>query len=435
MHQLLLVLLGLLTCICTRHAVAAEVTAVVRAARILDVEKGAILTGHEVRVAGERIVAVAPATSGSPRRGVTILDLGDATLLPGLIDVHTHLIDDAMEYSPAAPLTRSGAQMAYRAIPNALATLRAGFTTVRDLGTYRALVDVALRDAIDRGWVAGPRMQPAGAYVTMTGGAGALTGLAPDVTLPLELRFGVADGPDQVRQRVRALARGGVGVIKVLSSGAILTPGSVPGAREFTDEELGAAVDEAARAGLKVACHAHGAEGAKAAIRAGVASIEHGSLLDDEGLRMMKAKGIFLAPNVYEGEADAAASPGHTPEMLASGEGLGGALREVTRKAHRLGVPLAFGTDAAVIPHGTNAKQFAEYVACGLTPLEAIRTATTNAARLLGWEDRVGRLTPGAFADMIAVGGNPLEDVKRLEKPLFVMKGGGVIVGPSGVAR
>ncbi|MBI2945103.1 MAG: amidohydrolase family protein [Candidatus Wallbacteria bacterium] len=435
MHQLLLVLLGLLTCICTRHAVAAEVTAVVRAARILDVEKGAILTGHEVRVAGERIVAVAPATSGSPRRGVTILDLGDATLLPGLIDVHTHLIDDAMEYSPAAPLTRSGAQMAYRAIPNALATLRAGFTTVRDLGTYRALVDVALRDAIDRGWVAGPRMQPAGAYVTMTGGAGALTGLAPDVTLPLELRFGVADGPDQVRQRVRALARGGVGVIKVLSSGAILTPGSVPGAREFTDEELGAAVDEAARAGLKVACHAHGAEGAKAAIRAGVASIEHGSLLDDEGLRMMKAKGIFLAPNVPEGEADAAASPGHTPEMLASGEGLGGALREVTRKAHRLGVPLAFGTDAAVIPHGTNAKQFAEYVACGLTPLEAIRTATTNAARLLGWEDRVGRLTPGAFADMIAVGGNPLEDVKRLEKPLFVMKGGGVIVGPSGVAR
>lgn len=435
MHQLLLVLLGLLTCICTRHAVAVEVTAVVRAARILDVEKGAILTGHEVRVAGERIVAVAPATSGSPRRGVTILDLGDATLLPGLIDVHTHLTDDAMEYSPAAPLTRSGAQMAYRAIPNALATLRAGFTTVRDLGTYRALVDVALRDAIDRGWVAGPRMQPAGAYVTMTGGAGALTGLAPDVTLPLELRFGVADGPDQVRQRVRALARSGVGVIKVLSSGAILTPGSVPGAREFTDEELGAAVDEAARAGLKVACHAHGAEGAKAAIRAGVASIEHGSLLDDEGLRMMKAKGIFLAPNVYEGEADAAASPGHTPEMLASGEGLGGALREVTRKAHRLGVPLAFGTDAAVIPHGTNAKQFAEYVACGLTPLEAIRTATTNAARLLGWEDRVGRLTPGAFADMIAVGGNPLEDVKRLEKPLFVMKGGGVIVGPSGVAR
>ena len=231
-----------------------------------------------------------------------IIDLRQATVLPGLIDVHTHLTDDGTAYDLADPLKRSGAQMALESLLNARATLAAGFTTVRDVGTFRAFVDVALRDAINRGIVPGPRLQAAGAYVTISGGAGDLTGFAPDVTLPRELRFGVADGPDQVRQRVREIIRQGADVIKVLATGAVLTLHSQPGAQEFSYEELQAAVEEAHKAGLKVAAHAHSAAGAKAAIRAGVASIEHGSFLDDDALLLMKERGTFLVVDLYNHE-------------------------------------------------------------------------------------------------------------------------------------
>src|SRR6266850_3588684 len=339
--------------------------------------------------------------------------------------IHTHLTDEAGPYDLARPLKKSGAQMAFESIPNAKATLLAGFTTVRDVGTFRAFVDVALRDAIDRGTVPGPRMVPAGAYVTISGGAGALNGFAPDVELPLELRYGVADGPDQVRQRVREIIRRGAGVIKVLATGAVLAIGSQPGAQEFNDDEIRAAVEEASKAGLKVACHAHGPAGIKAAVRAGVASIEHGSFLDEEALQIMKQRGTFLVPDMYDDEV-IMRDMSYPEEYRAKEKVAGDAQRWGVRRAIALGVKIAFGTDASVIPHGDNGKQFNTYVNMGMTPLFAIQTATIKAAELLGWSDRVGVLEPGKLADMIAVRGSPLENVRTLENVVFVMKDGQV---------
>ena len=403
-------------------------TVALRCGRVLDVRSGALLRDQVVVVSGDRIVVVGPAASTPVPAGADVIDLSGATVLPGLIDTHTHLVDDFDSYDATAPLQKSGAQMAFDSLRHAQATLLAGFTSVRDLGTYRAFVDVALRDAIERGVVLGPRLQPAGAYVTVSGGAGALTGLAPDLELPLELRFGVADGPDQVRQRVREIIRRGAGVIKVLATGAVLTPRSQPAAQEFTYEELRAAVEEAGKAGLKVAAHAHSAAGAKDAIRAGVASIEHGSFLDDEALRMMKERGVFLVPDLYNHEVILAGrARGYPEEFIEKERAAGESQRRVFRRALELGVRIAYGTDAAVIPHGDNARQFAVYVAHGMSPLAALRSATLEAAELLGWADRVGSLEPGKLADLIAVDGNPLEDVHVLERVGFVMKDGRVV--------
>jgi imidazolonepropionase-like amidohydrolase len=425
------VVAGLVTCLLSGTLASWESSTqpvkVLRCGRLLDVRAGRVLTNQVIVVTGNRITAVGPAGSVPIPANAEQIDLTAHFVLPGLIDVHTHLIDDAETYDVAGPLKRSGAQMAFGSIPHARATLDAGFTSVRDLGTYRAFIDVALRDAIDRGIVVGPRMQPAGAYVTITGGAGALTGLAPDLTLPLELRFGVADGPDQVRQRVREIIRNGAGVIKVLATGAVLTPGSQPGAEEFTYEELRAAVEEAEKAGLRVAAHAHGAAGAKNAIRAGVASIEHGSFLDDEALLLMKEKGVFLVADPYNDEAILNARPkGYLEEFIEKEKLAGESQRRVIRRAIELGVRIAFGTDAAVIPHGDNAKQFAVYLRLGMSPIAAIRTATTEAADLMGWSDRVGSIEIGKLADMIAVRENPLEDTTTLERVVFVMKDGTV---------
>ncbi len=396
-----------------------------RCGRLLDVKTGKVERDQVIVVTGNKITAVGPAASVRIPEGAETIDLSKLTVLPGLADMHTHLIDDAEGYAVAGPLTRSGAQMAFGSIPHARATLDAGFTSVRDLGTYRAFVDVALRDAIDRGIVPGPRIQPAGAYVTISGGAGAITHLAPDIELPLELRFGVADGPDQVRQRVREIVRHGAGVIKVLATGAVLTPGSTPGAQEFTEEELRAAVEEAKKAGLKVACHAHGAAGAKAAIRAGVASIEHGSYLDDEALQMMKERGVFFVADPYNSVA-IYANKSYPEEFMEKNRQTTEAQNRAVQRALALGVHIAYGTDAAVIPHGDNGKQFATYVELGMTPIQAIRTATTEAAELFGWSDRIGSIEVGKLADIIAVRENPLENVRTLENVVFVMKDGKV---------
>lgn len=396
-----------------------------RCGRLLDVKSGKLERDQIILVTGNKITAVGPAASVRVPEGAETIDLSKLTILPGLADMHTHLIDDAEGYAVAGSLTRSGAQMAFGSIPHARATLEAGFTSVRDLGTYRAFVDVALRDAIDRGIVAGPRIQPAGAYVTITGGAGAVTGLAPDIELPLELRFGVANGPDQVRERVRDIIRHGAGVIKVLATGAVLTPGSTPGAQEFTEEELRAAVEEAKKNGLKVACHAHGAAGAKAAIRAGVASIEHGSYLDDEALQMMKARGVFFVADPYNNVA-IDQNKSYPAEFLEKNRQTTEAQFRAFRRALALGVRIAYGTDAAVIPHGDNGKQFATYVELGMTPLQAIRSATTEAAELFGWSERIGSIEPGKFADIIAMRESPLDNVRALEYVVFVMKDGKV---------
>jgi imidazolonepropionase-like amidohydrolase len=354
------------------------------------------------------------------------------TLLPGLIDCHTHLIGEPdYGHGYLEMLTRTGAQEALSGVRNARDTVLAGFTTVRDVGTYRAFTDVALRDAIDAGWVPGPRMLVAGAYVTCSGGGGDIAGLAPDVdaVLPHEFRVGVADSVDDVRRAVRRVLHGGADLVKVIATGAVLSPGGVLGAPELTEEQIRAAVDEAARSGADVAAHAHGAEGIRRAVRAGVRSIEHGSLMDDECIAMMAGAGTFLVADLYDGDyiAETGRAQGWRADVIAKNDQVTGAQREGFARCLAAGVRIAYGTDAGVYPHGFNARQFAYQVRCGQSALAAIQSATIHAAELIRWDDRVGRIEPGYLADIIAVTGNPLEDVSLLESTAFVMKDGAVV--------
>jgi imidazolonepropionase-like amidohydrolase len=351
------------------------------------------------------------------------------TVLPGLIDCHTHLADGKEEAGdPLTYARKSTAQVALESVPNARNMLLSGFTTVRDVGVYRALNDVALRDAIAGGFIDGPRMFVAGAYITITGGAGAMTGLSADVQLPLNLRYGQSDSPWEVRQRIRQLAQDRVDHIKVLASGAVLTHGSNPKSQEFTLEELQAAVDEASHFGLRVEAHAHSAMGIKNAIRAGVASVEHATMIDDEGIALAKAHGTYLDMDIYDEECiQRKGREGQIPsEFLQHDAELGQLQRENFRKAVKAGVKMSFGTDAGVCAYGTSGKQFAFMVKYGMTAMQAIQSATASAADLLGHSDIVGSIKPGKFADLIAVSADPLEDVSILEKVDFVMKDGKV---------
>src|SRR5258705_5746963 len=346
------------------------------------------------------------------------------TVLPGLIDCHTHLADMG-DAEPLHVLQRTSAETAYAAIPNARVTLLAGFTTVRDVGVYRAFNDVALRDAITKGIVVGPRMFVAGAYITISEGAGAMTGLAPDIQLPWDLHFGEANSPWEVRQKVRQLAHRGADHIKILSTGAVLTHGSNPKSIEFTLEELRAAVDEARNFGLRVEAHAHASEGIKNAIRAGAASIEHATLIDDEGIALAKQHGTYLDMDIYDEEC--IQSSGNTPaDFLQHDRDLAEAQRRNFTKAVRAGVKMTFGTDAGVCPHGINARQFAFMVKYGMTPMQAIQSATVNAADLIGHPELFGSIAAGKSADIIAVDGDPLADIRELEHVRFVMQDGTV---------
>jgi imidazolonepropionase-like amidohydrolase len=394
---------------------------VIRAGKFIDVENGQVLANQVIVVRDKKIVSVGDGNTAIPN-GATLIDLSHMTVMPGLIDCHTHLVGDARDTDPVSELRKTSAARAFESIPNAQVTLLAGFTTVRDVGTYRALVDVALRDAIARGDVIGPRMFVAGAYITITGGGGALNGVAPDITLPWDLRFGVADGPDEVRQRVRALEANDVDLIKVIATGAFLSHGSIPSTDDFTYDEIRAAVEEAGKKGLRVAAHAHGANGIKNAVRAGVASIEHGTFIDEEGLRMMKEHGTYLVADIYDDECISSGINGMPADFQAK-EGAE-TQRQNFQKAVLLGVKIAFGTDASVCPHGTNAKQFAYQVKYGQTPMQAIQSATINAATLIGKPEEFGSIAPGKYADIIAVSGDPLGDVRALEHVAFVMKEG-----------
>jgi len=406
-----------------RAALLAQVTAI-QARRLIDTEAGTVRTGQTILIEGNKIIAVGADVAIPP--GAKVIDLSGATVLPGLIDCHTHLVADARDLEPLAELRKTAAQVALESVPNARATLMAGFTTVRDVGTYRAFVDLALRDAIARGDIIGPRVYGAGAYVTVSGGAGALNGLAPDIQLPRDLRLGVADGPYQVRQRIREIVSQGADLIKILATGAVLTHRSNPGAEEFTPEELSAAVDEARKHGLRVAAHAHGPAGIKNAVRAGAASIEHGTLIDDEGIALMRERGTYFVADIYNDEylMGEAARQGLPKDFLEKERNLGQIQRENFRKAVQAGVKIAFGTDSGVYPHGWNAKQFAYQVKYGQTPMQAIQSATINAADLIGVAEQIGSIRPGKLADLIAVPGNPLEDITQLERVSFVMKDG-----------
>ena len=406
-------------------ALLAQVTAI-QARRLIDTEAGTVRTGQTILIEGNKIIAVGADVAIPP--GAKVIDLSGATVLPGLIDCHTHLVADARDLEPLAELRKTAAQVALESVPNARATLMAGFTTVRDVGTYRAFVDLALRDAIARGDIIGPRVYGAGAYVTVSGGAGALNGLAPDIQLPRDLRLGVADGPYQVRQRIREIVSQGADLIKILATGAVLTHRSNPGAEEFTPEELSAAVDEARKHGLRVAAHAHGPAGIKNAVRAGAASIEHGTLIDDEGIALMRERGTYLVADIYNDEylMGEAARQGLPKDFLEKERNLGQIQRENFRKAVQAGVKIAFGSDSGVYPHGWNAKQFVYQVKYGQTPMQAIQSATINAADLIGVAEQIGSIRPGKLADLIAVPGNPLEDITQLERVSFVMKDGRV---------
>ena len=399
----------------------------IRAGRLLDVVAREELRDRLVTVREDRIESV-EAFDG----GTVDLDLSNHTVLPGLIDCHAHLIGELESgHGYAELVTRSAAQEAMSGVRNARDTITAGFTSVRDVGTFRAFVDVALRDAIEAGDVLGPRMMCAGAYVTSSGGGGDITGLPPDVdaAVPRDLRFGVANSVDEVRAVVRRILHGGADFIKVIATGAVLTEGTVPSAPEFTEAEIRAAVEEAALYETHVAAHAHGAEGIKAAIRAGVRSIEHGSLMDDEAISMMADHGTYLVADIWMGDwtIEQGERDGWSPDVMRKLRETTDVQREGFEKAVAAGVKLAFGTDSGTYPHGMNARQFAYMVKHGMTPMEAIRSATVVAAELMGWRDRVGALEPGLFADLVAVEGDVLSDVDGLTDVALVMKGGRVL--------
>jgi len=428
---------------------AARPSVLVRAGRLIAVRTGTVLTNQAILIEGDRIKEVGPAdaVAGHAPRDARVIDLRNATVLPGLIDCHTHITSDPGDYYKQL-FRMSPIDEAVRAHIYAKRTLDAGFTTVRNVGAGE-FVDVALRNAINEGAIPGPRMLVSTMPLSATGGHGDVNGMSP------YLRFdgfsGIANGVDQIREKIRFEVKYGADLIKVLASAGVLSEEESVGAPQYSQEELNAIVEEAAMWGRKVAAHAHGAEaiiveeaamwgrkvaahahGAEAikrAVRAGVASVEHGSLIDDEGIRLMKEHGTYLVADIYNDDYIIAEYTrlGFPQKIIEKERLVGRQQRENFKKAVQAGVKIAYGTDAGVYPHGWNAKQFAHMVRWGTTPLQAIQAATVNAADLLGWRDLVGALEPGKFADVIGVMGDPLQDVTVLEHVGFVMKGGQIV--------
>ncbi len=397
-------------------------TIVLKAARLVDVKAKTVVARPVVVIENDRIAKVGP--NLPVPSGAKVIDLGNATLLPGLIDCHDHLTSTP-EDSGYKSLGVSLPRETLHGATNAATTLRAGFTTVRNVGAS-GYSDVALREAIQEKELTGPRLVVSGPALGMTGGH------CDNNLLPASFHFkdeGVADGPWQVREKVREVVKYGADVIKICASGGVLSKGDQPGTTQYTMEELGAIVDEAHRLGRKVAAHAHGTQAIKDAIVAGVDSIEHASLIDDEGIRLAREHGTYLVMDIYNDDfiLQEGARVGMLPESLDKERKLGQLQRDNFAKAVRGGAPMAFGTDGGVYPHGQNARQFSYMVKYGMTPLDAIQAATLNAAALLGWADRVGSIEPGKYADLIATSGDPTADITALEKVGFVMKGGEVV--------
>ena len=395
--------------------------------RLLDVQAGQVLTGQCISVAADKITAVAPC--GQTPAGSERLDWSAYTVLPGLIDLHTHLADASQSADLALPLKTSPAATALIGAHNARLTLEAGFTTVRDVGTYRGLTDVAVRDAINAGDVPGPRMFVAGAYITIPKGGGELNGVVPNEQLPADMRLGVASTADEAAAKTTFLIDQGADFIKTIATGAVLAIGTEPGEPELTEDQLRAVVTTAKARGKFVTAHAHGAVGIKSAIRAGVRSIEHASLIDDEALKMAKASGTWLVMDIYNGDYidDVGTREKWPEEYLRKNRETTDIQRAGFTKAVKMGVKIAYGTDSGVYPHGDNAKQFAYMVRYGMTPMQAIQSATIRAAELLGKEETLGSVQPGRFADLVAVKGDPIQDIRVLENLTHVMKDGKIV--------
>jgi imidazolonepropionase-like amidohydrolase len=412
-------------------------TIYIRAGHLFDSTGDNLRDNMVIVVLGDRIQTIGPAAAVSIPAGATVVDLSHATVLPGLIDCHTHLGARADRYDEIYNFKDTPFQSAFAGVVNARATLEAGFTSVRDVGSLPFLA-VDLRNSINEGFIPGPRIVASGPAITITGGHGDLNNFSPQtrVTMfPEERDFAVADGVDQIRHVVRAQVKYGVDVIKILATGGVLSKGDSPGAPQFTFEELKAAADEAHMAGRKIAAHAHGTQGIKNAILAGIDSIEHASLIDDEGIRLAKERGVYLDMDIYNDDyiLGKAVEFGLPKENVEKEKMVGRLQRENFERAVKAGAKMAFGTDAGVYPHGDNAKQFFYMVKFGMTPAQAIHAATSNAADLIGRAKDVGTLEPGKFADVIAVTGNPLQDVRVLENVAFVMKGG--VVVKDGITR
>ncbi len=423
MNRTILAAIALLTASTPAHAE----TLYVRAGRLVDPETGTVQAARLLRVENGRVAA--NTADGPVPAGAKLVDWSAYTVLPGLIDMHVHLADTLQTNNPAEPLLHSPMEIAYIGARNARATLMAGFTSVHDVGSFRAYADVELRNAINRGDVIGPRVSAVGAYVTVPGGGGEVTGFSPDVKVPDDMRAGVvADAADTVR-KVNTLFQFGADSIKLIATGAVLAQGTEPGQQELSPEEMRAAVEVAKSRGSWVTAHAHGADGIKAAINAGVKAIEHASLIDDEGIALAKAKGVWLDMDIYNGDyiAEVGRKEGWPADMLRKNDETTDAQRQGFRKAVKAGARIAYATDAGVFPHGLNARQFKYMVRYGMTPMQAIQSATTSAAALLGWNKDVGALSPGHYADMVAVGADPLADVAALEHIDHVMKGGEVV--------
>ncbi|WP_230840098.1 metal-dependent hydrolase family protein [Gloeobacter morelensis] len=403
---------------------AAEAVVAVRAGALVDTAAGRVLNDQTILIEGERVRAVGPSGTVGIPPGAQIIDLGRATVLPGLIEAHAHLTSDPFRAGYQG-LGVSAIRDALYGAKAARDTLEAGFTTVRNVGAG-AYGDVALRDAINDGDIPGPRLLVSGPALGIKGGHCDNNLLAPDFNYTAE---GVADGPWAARAKVREVVKYGADLIKLCATGGVLSKNTDPGVQQYTFEEMQAIVEEAHKLGRKVAAHAHGTEGIKQAIRAGVDSIEHASLIDAEGMRLARQKGTALVMDIYVDEFILAEGEraGILPESLEKERKVGQLQRDNFRRALAAGDRIVFGTDAGVYPHGTNAKQFAYMIQYGMTPMQAIQAATVNAAELLGWQDKVGSITPGKYADLIAVETDPLKDVSALTRVSFVMKGGRVV--------
>ena len=397
----------------------------IRCGKLLDVRSGRLLTDQVIVFdANGTITVVGPAASISAPSGASSIDLSSATCLPGLIDVHTHLTGDPSS-SGYQGLGISVPREAIIGAKNARITLRAGFTTVRNVGAS-GYADVALRDGIDAGDIEGPRMLVSGPPLGITGGH------CDNNLLPFGFHYkaeGVADGPWAARAKVRETVKYGADLIKICASGGVLSKGDQPGTPQYTLEEMQAIADEAHKLGRKVAAHAHGTQSIKDAIRAGIDSVEHSSLIDDEGIALAKQHGTCLVFDIYNDDfiLQEGAKVGMLPESIEKEKRIGRLQRENFRHAFQSGAKMAYGTDSGVYPHGDNAKQFAKMVEWGMKPIDAIQAATIRAADLLGWSAKAGALEPDRYADIIAVSGDPLSDVRVLQSVKFVMKNGAVV--------